>query len=407
MMPRVKPTEITPGSTRRGHLGRGRRPRRGEGGAAGGRRLPARPEALRARSARACRRGSSSTARPAPARRSPRRRSPTSRARASTRRAPRRSSRCSPASAPPASASSSRRRARTRRRSSSSTSSTRSARARSGNSFNREQDQTLNQLLVELDGFGPRDQVVVMGASNRLQDLDPALLRPGRFDRQILDPAARPEGPRATSSRVHTRGKPLAAGRRPRDGRAPDRRPHRRRPREHLQRGRDLAPAAASADEITQADFEHAMDRVDRRAPAAPRDHAEGEADPRLPRGRPRAHGAPDERRLAGAEGDDHRPRHRARLHAQPARGGALPPHEGGADRLDGRHARRPRRRAGRLRPRHERRRERPREGHRARPRDGVRVRDGRRAPPRARCAPTTTRSPRRRSGCATRSRRG
>src|SRR6266566_2601676 len=58
--------------------------------------------------------------------------------------------------------------------------------ARAGHGFNREQDQTLNQLLVELDGFETREQVVVMGASNRLQDLDSALLRPGRFDRQVL-----------------------------------------------------------------------------------------------------------------------------------------------------------------------------------------------------------------------------
>jgi cell division protease FtsH len=81
--------------------------------------------------------------------------------------------------------------------------------ARSGHSFNREQDQTLNQLLVELDGFGPRDQVVVMGASNRLQDLDAALLRPGRFDRQILVQPPDLKG-RAEILRVHTRGKPLA-----------------------------------------------------------------------------------------------------------------------------------------------------------------------------------------------------
>src|ERR671930_2065115 len=82
--------------------------------------------------------------------------------------------------------------------------------ARTGHGFNREQDQTLNQLLVELDGFSPSDQVVVMGASNRLQDLDPALLRPGRFDRQMLvgppDLAGRGE-----ILRVHTRNKPLAA----------------------------------------------------------------------------------------------------------------------------------------------------------------------------------------------------
>jgi cell division protease FtsH len=82
--------------------------------------------------------------------------------------------------------------------------------ARTGHGFNREQDQTLNQLLVELDGFVATDQVVVMGASNRIQDLDKALLRPGRFDRQILVGAPDLAG-REEIMRVHTRGKPLAA----------------------------------------------------------------------------------------------------------------------------------------------------------------------------------------------------
>jgi cell division protease FtsH len=81
--------------------------------------------------------------------------------------------------------------------------------ARTGHGFNREQDQTLNQLLVELDGFATGDQVVVMGASNRIQDLDPALLRPGRFDRQLL--VAPPDlAGREAILQVHTRGKPLA-----------------------------------------------------------------------------------------------------------------------------------------------------------------------------------------------------
>src|SRR5580765_4817841 len=132
--------------------------------------------------------------------------------------------------------------------------------ARTGHSFNREQDQTLNQLLVELDGFGPRDQVVVMGASNRLQDLDQALLRPGRFDRQIFVQPPDLRG-REAILRVHMRGKPLAVD----------------VDLETVARqtagltGADLANIAneaaisagrSSRSVIAHVDFEHAMDRV-------------------------------------------------------------------------------------------------------------------------------------------------
>jgi cell division protease FtsH len=81
--------------------------------------------------------------------------------------------------------------------------------ARAGGSHNREHDQTLNQLLVELDGFDESAQVIVMGASNRLQDLDPALLRPGRFDRRVLVSPPDLHG-REEILKVHTRDKPLA-----------------------------------------------------------------------------------------------------------------------------------------------------------------------------------------------------
>jgi cell division protease FtsH len=72
-----------------------------------------------------------------------------------------------------------------------------------------EKDQTLNQLLVELDGFDGRNDVVVIAASNLLEKLDPALLRPGRFDRQILVSPPGVDGRRKILD-VHTHGKPLA-----------------------------------------------------------------------------------------------------------------------------------------------------------------------------------------------------
>ncbi|MCL5882759.1 MAG: ATP-dependent zinc metalloprotease FtsH, partial [Actinobacteria bacterium] len=72
-----------------------------------------------------------------------------------------------------------------------------------------EREQTLNQLLVEMDGFEMKDNVIMIAATNRPDILDPALLRPGRFDRQIV--VDRPDRiGREAIIKVHTRGKPLA-----------------------------------------------------------------------------------------------------------------------------------------------------------------------------------------------------
>ena len=200
---------------------------------------------------------------------------------------------------------------------------------RTGHGFNREQDQTLNQLLVELDGFEGAEQVVVMGASNRIQDLDQALLRPGRFDRQMLVPPPDLKG-REAILEVHTRGKPLA-------------------------HDVDLTQVARQTSGLTGAELANicneaaifagrrgdaslTQSRLRRRARARRRRTAaeegadrEGAPDPRVPRGRPRADGASDGRGDGAAEGDDRLARRGARLRVLPARGGPLPPHEGGA----------------------------------------------------------------------------
>ena len=72
-----------------------------------------------------------------------------------------------------------------------------------------EREQTLNQLLVEMDGFGVNEGIIVMAATNRVDILDPAILRPGRFDRKVM--VGRPDVPgREEILKVHAKGKPLS-----------------------------------------------------------------------------------------------------------------------------------------------------------------------------------------------------
>ena len=100
-----------------------------------------------------------------------------------------------------------------------------------------EREQTLNQLLVEMDGFDVRGGVILIAATNRPDVLDPALLRPGRFDRQIgVDAPDLPGAPQIL--KVHARGKPIGRRRRSAGGRPAHTGLQRCRPGQRPQRGR-------------------------------------------------------------------------------------------------------------------------------------------------------------------------
>ena len=144
-----------------------------------------------------------------------------------------------------------------------------------------EREQTLNQLLVEMDGFELKDNIILIAATNRPDILDPALLRPGRFDRQIVVDRPDRDG-RKKILEVHTKGKPIAreidlgalAGQTPGL--------HRRRPRQPRQRGgapgRPPRPQGRRAGRARGGD--HARDRRPREEDA----HALREGAARSPR---------------------------------------------------------------------------------------------------------------------------
>ena len=158
------------------------------------------------------------------------------------------SSRRSWASAPAACATCSTRPRRPRRRSSSSTSSTPSAaRAAAARSFggNDEREQTLNQILTEMDGFTGTEGVIVLAATNRPEVLDSALLRPGRFDRRVIVSPPDQIGRGQILAGAHAR-RPARARRRPRRDRLEHAGHGRRRPRRTWSTRRRCWPPAAA-----------------------------------------------------------------------------------------------------------------------------------------------------------------
>ena len=126
---------------------------------------------------------------------------------------------------------------------------------------NDEREQTLNQLLVEMDGFEANESVILIAATNRPDVLDPALLRPGRFDRHVVVPNPDLAG-REKILRVHLRKVPLAPDVDPRIHRARHARFLRRRSRQSGQRRRALLAARRGKRVVMMTELEDAKDKV-------------------------------------------------------------------------------------------------------------------------------------------------
>ena len=192
-----------------------------------------------------------------------------------------------------------------------------------------EREQTLNQLLVEMDGFEMKDNIILIAATNRPDILDPALLRPGRFDRQVVvdRPTARAgRDPRGAHARQAAR-----EGDRHRQPRRPDARLHRRRPRQPRERGRAArGPRRQARDHPARA---RGRDHAGDRGPGEedPRDGREGAPRDRLPRDGPRDGRPLPRQHRPGAQDLDHLPRPGARLHDLAADRGQVPDHPRGA----------------------------------------------------------------------------
>ncbi len=237
-----------------------------------------------------------------------------------------------------------------------------------------EREQTLNQLLVEMDGFGDRQGVILIAATNRPDILDPALLRPGRFDRQI--PVSNPDlaGRRAVL-RVHSQGKPIA----------PDADLDGLAKRTVGMSGADLANVINEAALLTAREngtvITGAGARGGRRpgrrraAPQGPHHQRAREEDHRLPRRRAHAGGVGDARHRADLQGDDPGPRPHRRARGRGARGRQGPDDPLGDDRPAGVRDGRTRRRGTGVPRADHRCGVRHRAGHQDRPRDGHRIR--------------------------------